>query len=189
AAVARPFLIREEKLHISESVAKALVFMAGFAIAPTFMALYFLRLGAWPNLLYCVFKFNELVAATHSNVSLLRILYPLELILLLRYAGHFARQRTFDDTARKRFYLGMLFGMYTITLGGFWILISPRDFLPMMPLLAIFVVAWLIRISPSGARLAVAYAVAALLCLSGLLHYTERFRDETTEWVTMTHQA
>ena len=189
AAVALPFLIRDEKLHMGESVRKVLVFIAGFVIAPVLMALYFVHLGAWPNLLYCVFKFNELVAATHSNVSLLRFLYPLELILLLRYAGHFARQRTFDDTSRMRFRLGMLFGMFTITLGGFWILISPRDFLPMMPLLAIFIVAWLIRISPTPARLAAAYAFAAVLCLAGLIHYTERFRDETTEWVTMMHQA
>jgi hypothetical protein len=79
--------------------------------------------------------------------------------------------------------------MFTITLGGFWILISPRDFLPMMPLLAIFVVAWLTRICTTNARLATAYAVAALLCLGGLLHYTDRFRDETTEWITMMHQA
>jgi hypothetical protein len=189
AAVTLPFLIREEKFHIGESVSKALVFIAGFAIAPALIALYFVHLGAWPNLVYCVFKFNELVAATHSNVRLLRLLYPLELLLLLRYARHFARQRTFDETSRMRFRLGMLFGMFTITLGGFWILISPRDFLPMMPLLAIFIVAWLIRTSPTTARLATAYAVAATLCLAGLLHYTERFGDQTTEWVTMMHQA
>ncbi|HEX3109560.1 MAG TPA: hypothetical protein VHU41_10745 [Thermoanaerobaculia bacterium] len=195
AAVALPFLIREEKGRLragpytGKSLVKALVFISGFAIAPAFIALYFVHLGAWPNLLYCVFKFNELVAATHSNVKLLQILYPLELILLLRYAAHFARRRTFDEASRARFYLGMLFGMYTITLGGFWILISPRDFLPMMPLLAIFVVAWLTRISTTSTRLATAYGVAALLCLAGLVHYTERFRDETTEWVTMMHQA
>ena len=73
-------------------------------------------------------------------------------MLLLRYAGIFARSRTFDDTSRTRFFLGMVFGMFMITLGGFWILISPRDFLPMMPLLAIFVVAWLIRICTTNLR-------------------------------------
>ncbi|HEX7191160.1 MAG TPA: hypothetical protein VF381_06250 [Thermoanaerobaculia bacterium] len=189
AAVVLPFVIREEKQPAGESVAKALVFIAGFVIAPALIALYFVHLGAWPNLVYCVFKFNELVAATHSNVSLLRILYPLELFLLLRYARHFARRRTFDETSRSRFYLGMLFGMFTITLVGFWILISPRDFLPMMPLIAIFVVAWLTRICTTPARIASAYAVATLLCVAGMVHYTDRFRDETTEWVTMMHQA
>ncbi len=189
AAVVLPLVIREEKLHIRKSIVKSLVFLAGFAIAPALIALYFVHLGAWPNLVYCVFKFNELIAATHSNVSLLRFLYPIELFLLLRYARHFARRRTFDESSRMRFSLGMLFGMYTITLAGFWILISPRDFLPMMPLLAIFVVAWLIRICPTPARLAAVYGTAALLCLIGLNHYTERFRDQTTEWVTMMHQA
>jgi hypothetical protein len=191
AAVALPLVIREEsgRLRAGPYTAKALVFIAGFVIPPALIAAYFVHLGAWPNLVYCVFKFNELVAATHSNVSLLRFLYPLELILLLRYARHFARRHTFDGPSRPRFYLGMLFGMYTITLGGFWILISPRDVLPMMPLLAIFVVAWLTRVCATNARLAAAYAVAALLCLGGLVHYTDRFRDETTEWVTMLHQA
>ena len=189
AAVVLPFVIREEKPNIGDSIRKSLVFLAGFAIAPAVIAVYFVHVGAWPNLVYCVFKFNELIAATHSNVTLLRFLYPLELFLLLRYARHFARRRTFDIPSRARFYLGMLFGMYTITLAGFWILISPRDFLPMMPLLAIFVVAWLVRISTTTARLAAAYGIAALLCLIGLNHYTERFRDQTTEWVTMMHQA
>jgi len=195
AAALLPFLIREERgrlnagRYFGDSIVKSLVFIAGFAIAPAAIALYFVHLGAWPNLLYCVFKFNELVAATHSNVTLLRFLYPLELFLLLRYARHFARRRAFDETSRMRFRLGVLFGMYTITLGGFWILISPRDFLPMMPLLAIFVVAWLIRICTTPGRLAMVYGVAALLCLIGLNHYTERFHDQTTEWVTMMHQA
>jgi hypothetical protein len=191
AAVALPFLIREESVRrrVGRYTVNALVFSAGFVIPPALIAAYFVHLDAWPNLVYCVFKFNELVAATHSNVSLFRYLYPVELFLLLRYARHFARQRTFDDRSRSRFYLGMLFGMFTITLGGFWILISPRDVLPMMPLLAIFVVAWLTRICTTNMRLAAAYVVAALLCLAGLLHYTDRFRDETTEWVTMMHQA
>jgi hypothetical protein len=192
AAVALPLVIREERsgrLRTGLYTAKAFIFIAGFVIAPALIAAYFVYLGAWPNLVYCVFKFNELVAATHSNVALLRYLYPLELILLLRYANHFARLRSFDEASRTRFYLGMAFGMYTITLGGFWILISPRDFLPMMPLLAIFVVAWLTRICTTNARIAAAYAAATLLCLGGLLHYTDRFRDETTESVTMMHQA
>jgi len=188
AAIALPLVLRE-RVRVVDSLRAALVFVAGFVIAPALGAAYFIYLGAWPSLLYCVFKFNELVAATHSNVSLLRFLYPLELILLLRYAAFFARRHTFDEPARSRFFLGMLFGMFTITLGGFWILISPRDFLPMMPLLAVFVVAWLTRICTTPARIASAYVIATLLCVAGLVHYTDRFRDETTEWVTMMHQA
>lgn len=189
AAVVLPFVIREERFRIGESIRRSLVFLAGFAIAPLLVAWYFVTLGAWPNLVYCVFKFNGLVASTHANVGLLRLLYPLEIALLLRYARHFARKRTFDDTTRPRFYLGMVFGMFMITLGGFWILISPRDFLPMMPLLAIFVVAWLIRICTTNLRLAVAYAVATILCIVGLMHYTDGFRDQTTESTTMMHQV
>lgn len=188
AAVALPLVLRE-RVRVVDSLRAALVFVAGFVIVPALVAGYFVYLGAWPSLLYCVFKFNELVAATHSNVSLLRFLYPLELILLLRYAAFFARRHTFDEPARSRFFLGILFGMFTITLGGFWILISPRDFLPMMPLLAVFIVAWLTRICATPARIASVYAVATLLCVAGLVHYTDRFRDETTEWVTMMHQA
>jgi uncharacterized membrane protein YfbV (UPF0208 family) len=189
AAVVLPFVIREERFRIGESIRRSLVFLAGFAIAPLLVGWYFVTLGAWPNLVYCVFKFNGLVASTHANVGVLRLLYPLEIVLLLRYARHFARSRTFDDTSRTRFYLGMVFGMFMITLGGFWILISPRDFLPMMPLLAIFVVAWLIRICTTNLRLAIAYAVATILCIGGLMHYTERLHDETAESITMMHQV
>jgi hypothetical protein len=190
AAVAMPLVMREERFRIGDAIRSAFVFLAGFAIAPAIIAAYFVKLGAWPNLVYCVFRFNGLVASTHANVSMLRLLYPVELLLLLRYAYHAARKRTaFDEGSRARFHLGLLFGMFMITLGGFWILISPRDFLPMMPLLAIFVVAWLTRICATPARLATAYAVATLLCIAGLTHYAERFRDETAEAITMMHQV
>src|SRR5207302_2053106 len=81
--------------------------------------------------------------------------------------------------------LGVALAIYCITLGGFWILISPRDLLPMMPMMAIFLIA---RAERRSLR-AVTGTAACALFIPFLFGYTQMFRNETREHVTMMNQV
>jgi hypothetical protein len=71
-----------------------------------------------------------------------------------------------------------------MTLFGFWILISPRDFLAFLPFVSIFVVAGLTRTR----YFLESIAVLAIVSLVGVAYYTEWFSNRTREFITMESQ-
>lgn len=152
----------------------ALPFLLGFAIVPTLLVLYFHTAGAWERLVYCVFEFNNGVALTRGNVWIGRALFPFGLAGVLWLAWRFRSEQ------RLRYFFAVASGIFIVTLGGFWILISPRDFLPLMPIGAIFLAARL-----QGRQLGVAVAVF----LVALFHYADRFENNTDWHTTMMQQA
>jgi hypothetical protein len=150
--------------------------LAGVPIAPALLALYFQRRGAWPQLVYCVVRFNEMVAQTHSVSPLRRAAYPFAIAALLWLSW---RKR---DADRWRLFLGVACGVFLITLGCFWTLISPRDWLPAMPLLAIFVAAVLER-RPQFV------AASCILSMISIAYYARGFENQTDEHITMMNQV
>jgi hypothetical protein len=182
AGITLPLIMPGERLRVREALVNAVTFAAGFVIAPAVVAAYFVKLRAWPNLVYGVFTFNDFISKTHPHPRIFVILFPVELFLLVRYARHVAR----TGGQRPRIFLGLVLGYFTTILISFWVLISPRDYLPMMPLLAIFVVAWL---QQRMAKPQVAYVALTIVFVAALSHYTGTFRDATTEYTTMMHQA
>lgn len=154
--------------------------LAGFVIVPAALAAFFGAVGAWDRLYYCVFEFNSHVALTRRNVWIGRALFPFALGGVL-YAAW--RWRTAIEP--RRYFFAVACGIFTVTLGGFWILISPRDFLPLMPIVAIFGAAALLRRADPLPALG---AVAAVLVLS-LWYYADRFENNTDWHTTMMQQA
>ncbi|HEY4641734.1 MAG TPA: hypothetical protein VII75_10345 [Thermoanaerobaculia bacterium] len=145
--------------------------IGGFAIAPAILALVFVKLGAWPDLVYCNFTFNELVAATRPHHVWPRVLYLPILIAIFYFV-------------RDHFILRMSL-IYTATLGCWWILISPRDFLAILPFFAMLVAAWIDTI-----RLRIpALAALTLLCIVGIGHDTDWLKNDTPEFITMMNQV
>jgi len=71
---------------------------------------------------------------------------------------------------------------FFLTLGGFWILISPRDYLPFLPMIAIFAVAAI------GRRTWI-YAALALLFVGFIAKEMRGFRNQTGEEITMIRQV
>jgi len=143
----------------------------GFVIVPAAVALAFVNLGAWPDLVYCNFTFNGLVSATREHHEFLRLLYIPALIAIVY-------------TARRDFIL-MMSLIYTVTLGCWWLLIGPRDLLAILPMYAMVMASWL-----DGKRFrAPALAAWTLLCLYGLGHDTEWLKNETPEFTTMMDQV
>jgi len=163
----------------------ALPTLLGVPIAPLLIGWYFYSRGAWPNLVYCVFKFSGGISETRHPYVLWvpRILYVPLFIITMRVAWRYRGGRD-DDASRWRFFFAVATAVFFITLICFWVLISPRDYLPFLPFLAIFAVAaverrsWPLR----------AYAAAALLFVAFIAKETRGFRDQTLEQFTMMNQ-
>lgn len=167
-------------------VRAALALCAGVLVVPVILAAFFWSRGAWSDLVYCVASFNELVPAMRSPLSIWvpRLLYLPAMGLVLRVAWRHRAHRS-EGVERWRFFLGVATAVFFITLGGFWILISPRDFLPFLPLLSIFAVAALFR-SRWPARILTALV---LLCLIGIWRETDGLANHTAEHITLMNQV
>lgn len=159
--------------------------LAGLVIVPTAVALLFVHLGAWPNLVYCNFTFNGLIAHTKPHAMRLRELYPFVLIMILVAARERAAGKTFDRDTRWRYFLAVACLMFSVTLACFWILISARDFLAILPLFAIVGAS---AVDNIRFRIPV-LAIWTLLCLHGLQHYTNWLKNDTRELTTMIDQV
>jgi len=175
AVVTYAMRTREERVH---PVALA----AGIVIVPSIIAWYFVSRGAWSNFVDCAFRFNELVAATRSPVLVWtpRLLFVPMLFVALRIAW---RHRV--GTTNTRFFFAVATAIFFITLCGFWILISPRDFLPFLPFASMFAVAALVR-RPHFER---NVAALMLVCLIGVGYYGEWLKNRTREFITMERQV
>jgi hypothetical protein len=74
---------------------------------------------------------------------------------------------------------------YTATLGCWWILISPRDFLAILPFFAMLIASW---IDDKSFRVP-ALAASALVCIIGIGHDTDWLKNDTPEFITMMNQV
>jgi hypothetical protein len=158
----------------------ALRVLAGFVLIPAALAIFFAAVGAWDELLFCNFTFNGNFARTRPHLWIGRAAFPFMFGAVLWLAWRF---RATQD--RWRYFFAVVIGVFTVTLAGFWPLISPRDFLPMMPLAAMFVSASLMRFA-NPMR---AFAISAIVCVFSLYHYADRFENNTDWHITMMDQV
>ena len=152
----------------------------GFAIVPTALLIFFALSGAWDEMVYCTLTFNENVGLTRKNLWIQRAIFPFTASALLWLAWRFR------GTAHSwRYFFAVAMGVFTVTLAGFWVLISPRDFLPLMPIAAIFAAALLTR----ARRPMQAIAATAGVFLIALWYYGDRFENRTRWHTTMMDQV
>jgi hypothetical protein len=163
-----------------ERVDGALRALAGFILIPAAIAIFFVAVGAWDELVFCNFTFNRNFAQTRTHLWIGRTAFPVLFGAVLWLALRF---RATQD--RWRYFLALVAAVFTVTLAGFWPVISPRDFLPMMPIAAIFAAAALMR-SSNPVR---AFAITAAVCIVSLYHYADRFENKTAWHITMMNQA
>jgi Dolichyl-phosphate-mannose-protein mannosyltransferase len=152
---------------------------AGFFVVPAIVASYFFAVGAWSNLVYCVITFNTLIEKTRSHVTIERLLWPVAMTAIVLIA------RRHPNVERLRMFCATALAVFLVTLLGFWVLISPRDMLPVMPLAAIFIAAAFDRFDD---RLLISSIAAVVLAIS-LFYYANRFQNHTRQFVTMMNQA
>lgn len=153
--------------------------LAGMVIVPAILAIYFVSAGAWDELVYCVFTFNGQVAATRPHAWIGRAIFPFTMAVVVFLAWHWRK-----PADAWRYFFAVAIGVFTVTLAGFWILISTRDFLPLMPLLAIFGAAAVTR----SARSLPLFGSAVLICVVGLHRYADGFENRTAHYTTMIDQ-
>jgi hypothetical protein len=173
AVLTRLFTKREIKAKWGEA-------LAGFVLIPAVLAIFFVSVGAWDELVYCNFTFNGNLARTRSNLWAARAIFPFTFGAVVWAAWRF---RAVANV--WRYFFAVAIGIYTVTLAGFWLLISPRDFLPLMPLTAIFAAALLARL----ARPLAAFAAVCALSSVALWYYADRFENGTAWHYTMMDQA
>jgi hypothetical protein len=146
----------------------------GFAIVPAVLLIFFAAVGAWDALVYCTLTFNGNVALTRKNLWIGRAIFP------FAFAGVLALAWRFRATEHRwRYFLAVAMGVFTVTLAGFWILISPRDFLPLMPLGAIFDAAMAARARNPERT----FATIGIVLVTAIWYYADRF-EKNTDWHT-----
>jgi len=150
--------------------------LLGFMIVPAALVILFASLGAWDELVYCTWTFNTNFAGIRKHLWIGRAIFPFALAALLYVAWRFRETQN-----RLRYFFAVMMGIYIVTLCCLWILISPRDFLPMMPLAAIFTAASIRSIR--------SYAFLLIVFIGSLWYYGDRFENKTDWHTTMLDQA
>ena len=154
-------------------------FALGFVIVPAALLVFFAAVGAWDEMVYCTLTFNGNLALTRKNLWIQRAIFPFTASALAWVAWKFRRTEH-----PPRYFAAVAMGVYTVVLAGFWVLISPRDFLPLMPLMAVFAAAMITR-ARQPLR---AFAAVAVACVAGLGYYGDRFEKKTDWHTTMMDQ-
>jgi Dolichyl-phosphate-mannose-protein mannosyltransferase len=163
--------------------------LAGMVIMPTIIVTYFRVIGAWPDLVYCTMTFNHHVSRTRGHLWIWRALYPFALGAVLYLAWRWSRGRTFDRVTRWRFFFGLTIAVYATTLLGFWILISTRDFLAMMPIAAFAGIGALELRPDARPRLWALLTILATIMLISIADQSRLFENRADEYTTMMNQA
>ena len=150
----------------------------GFAIVPVALVVFFASVGAWDEMVYCTVTFNGNVALTRKNLWIQRAIFPFTAAALVWVAWRYRR-------TDWRYFFAVAAGVFLVVLAGFWVMISPRDLLPVMPIAAIFAAAFMTR-----ARQPVrAFAATAIVFAASLWYYADRFENKTAWHTTMLDQV
>jgi hypothetical protein len=159
-----------------------LAFVAGFVVPPAIVAWWFQAHGAWPDLVYCVLRFNELIVVTRHPIAIWvpRLLY----VPVMMYIWRLTWTRR-EEVPFWPYFFAVATAVFLATLVCFWILVSPRDMLPIMPLAAIFFTAAIDRYQ---GRVRIGVFVCALFALH-TANQAEWFRNATLEQITMMRQV
>ena len=181
-AAAVTYVMRKGDLRAEIRLRHVIGLSLGIVIVPSIIAWYFISRGAWSNFVDCAFRFNELVTVTRSPVMVWtpRLLFVPLMIIALRIAWRYRARAT-----NAGLFFAVATPIFFLTLGGFWILISPRDFLPFLPFASMFAVAALAR-RPRFMR---NIAALTVICLIGVGYYAEWLRNRTREFITMERQV
>jgi hypothetical protein len=181
SAVVTLLFAREER-HLRLAVPA----LAGIIVVPAAITAYFASQGAIKNLYYCVIEFNGRIAsaAPEPDQSIKQLVYMPVLLLILWIAWR-RRPTEHDPAIRWRFFFAFAIAFFSITLFSFWVLISPRDYLVVLPVLAIFFAAAIERLD---IRLLLNLATC-IVFVGAIWYYTHGFEDRTTEHITMMRQV
>ena len=155
----------ERKAFLGSIAGAALPALAGVSIVPLAIGGFFSAKGALPDLLYCVFEHNTVPG---HGPGLYQMLWQCTLFLLLPlpllgFAGRVILRR---DTERllavRRILVFFVGAIYLLFLYSFWPHVTDQSFLPAVPLLALSITPWVLRLRKIGLPLVLLIAVIQL---------------------------
>lgn len=156
----------------SHYVVGAAAMVAGMALVPLMLIVYFYADGALAKMYYAVIQHNIVPSLghwKHLGHTLFTLLWMVPMIIVMTWL----LQRTCIDANRRqrRTLIFLTFSMALLWLNGFWPLITRQDFLPLIPLAVVVAAGELKQLFASGgypiAEQQFRYA-AVMLMLAGL---------------------
>ncbi len=158
-------------------VPPALAFLA----PPAALATFFYWRGALQPMLYCVFEFNLLAARPQRHGVLCLLCLVLMTILFVRL------WKTGDDRLRDRLRIAYVVTAFFLITQSFWPILSQRDYLAVMPLLAMFLAGE--GFDRAGRRVSAPLMAALILIfIASLARYTGGFSDRTRDHIARTQR-
>ncbi len=159
----------------------------GGAVLPVTIAVAFASVGAWEAIRYCLFVHNVadgLGRWSHAGWRLLA--FPLLLPALVAATGWTLRARGDDCKAALRAWVCGVALIYMALRVSYQPLLDKQDVLPLVPMLAPFAAALLVRwANPAPRRFVVAGVVLLELALT--LHNDRPWRDEARQYARELH--
>jgi hypothetical protein len=168
------FALVAAALVVRVSLSRVIALVAGFAIAPLLTIAFFASHDAVRDLFYFSFTYNA-GAGEREWAWIGRIIFP----LLTAAVFLIARRR--QDADPLKMFAALIVIFFLVAIYTLWPLISAREFLPVMPLGAIFAVAATERIRW--------YAAAAILFIAATIYYADGLENRTDEHITMMNQV
>jgi hypothetical protein len=150
--------------------------VAAFLIAPLSLAAFFAARGAWRAMLYCVFEFNFLATRPGRLAPLAAFLWALAVLLTTVLLARLRRGA--DEVRWERLRVAYIVTVFALTTQAFWPILSQRDYLAVMPLLAMFLAGAGID-RPLRQFSTPLLAGLVLVFGASLFRYTSGFRDHT----------
>lgn len=167
--------------------------VAGFLIVPSCILGYFWHRGALRDFWYCTVAFNSAIVDRSPERLLLMILYPAGLYVTTRMALRYGRgSQAGAKSFHRRLFLVLMLPVYILTLVTFWPLISWRDLLPLMPVLAIVTAGAMEEPFRSGSpspRYALTMSAFVLLEIAAAVILGTLWNDATRRQIAETDQV
>jgi len=150
----------ERKTLLAHSVGNTLLFLAGLCVVPLAIAAFFTAKGALPNLIYCVFEHNAVPGQGFRLRGLFHIALFVLLPPLITLVGRtILRTDNERPLAAQRALVFLTGAIFLLLLYYFWPHVTPQDYLPVVPLFALSIAPWLLRMRKKGALVLLLLAI------------------------------
>ncbi|MEI6561637.1 MAG: glycosyltransferase family 39 protein [Verrucomicrobiota bacterium] len=153
---------------LAHSVGAVLPALAGLCIVPLAIGIFFASKGALGDLLYCVFEHNAVPG--HNPGTLQRLWLNTLFVILLPVIGLVGRLILRMDPhhplALQRALVFLASAIFLLLLRCFWPHVTSQDYLPVLPLLAVTITPWVLRLTNRAAPLLLLLATGIQIAIA-----------------------
>jgi hypothetical protein len=161
------------------AIRSALLILAGLIIVPGLLVSFFALKGALPQMYYCVIVHNSVPGlGKWAKSGFHEWLFPLSLPVLLGLGWLCMHSSANERIGAGRALILMSCGVYYFLLRSYWPLVTAQDFIPILPLVAVCVLAFVFHLlSLTGFPARIVVPVTGLVLLAGGLAWAWRLQS------------